>query len=357
MSDLRTAAIIAVGSELLTPHRVDTNSLFLAGRLNDIGIRVRCKYVVGDSPDDLSAVLRAALARADLVMPAINRRQARAPEGAVVLPNERGTAPGLLLRIDRHLLVLLPGPPHELRPMFDEQVAPRLAGGTVGRPLRRRTLGIAGRSESQVEEVAFPVYSRLATSAVQVETTILASAGQIELHLSATGEDTAAVDALLETGVQRLATALGDAVFSVDDEPLEAVVGAALTSRGWTLAAAESCTGGLLLGRMTSVPGSSAWVRGGVVAYANAVKVEQLGVSAAAIDEHGAVSEPVAITGIAGPGGGSEAKPVGTVVIAVAAPGPRTRTYRFPGDREAIRRHAVTAALDMVRRALSGRKT
>lgn len=416
---IQTAEILAVGSELLSLHRLDTNSLFLTGRLAELGITVRAKAIVGDHRGDLSTMLAAALARAPLVittgglgptdddltrdvvaellgrpqhedpvilaaiaarftrrgmaMPAINRRQARVPEGAAVLDNPNGSAPGLLFQLagDR-LLVLLPGPPREMRPMFEDQVAPRLARLATGRRVRRRVLKVTGRSESQVEEIAFPIYSTLGVEGAEVETTILASPGQIELHVAATGEDVSALDAVLDGGVSRLSSALSPYVFSVDGRTLEEVVGDHLRSKGWRIAAAESCTGGLLLGRLTDVPGSSAWVTGGIVAYDNTVKIQQLGVPAELLNAHGAVSEPVAlamasgarhrlpsdiavaITGIAGPGGGSEEKPVGTVVIAVStASETRARTFLFPGDREMVRRFSTSAALDMVRTTCS----
>jgi nicotinamide-nucleotide amidase len=415
---LRTAEIIAVGSELLTAHRVDTNSLFLTGRLEDLGVEVRAKAVVGDRRADLATLLREALSRADVVittgglgptdddltrevvadvldrplreeagilagirarfdrrgvrMPAINQRQAMVPAGATVLPNPNGTAPGLWLESADRIVVLLPGPPRELQPMFDAHVAPRLGALAGGRRIRRRVIKVHGRSESQVEEIAFPIYSTLGDAVIPVETTILATPGQIELHLAAAGEDMAALDARLEAGVTRLSAALGDVVFSTDGRSLERVVGDLLQARGWHVAAAESCTAGLVMARLTDVPGSSAWVAGGVVAYANDVKVAQLGVAASLIEAHGAVSEPVAVamaegvrarlgadlavavTGIAGPSGGSTAKPVGTVVIAVAMDGApaSVRTLLFPGDRTTARTHFTFAALDALRRAL-----
>lgn len=421
MAEITTAEIIAVGSELLTSHRIDTNSLFLTGRLNELGIGVRAKAVVGDHRDSLASVLRAALSRAEVIittgglgptdddltrvvvadvlgreltedptivsaiserfkargwrMPDINRRQAMVPAGADVLRNANGTAPGLVLEADGRLIVLLPGPPRELQPMFDEQVAPRLAARAPERRLRRRVLKITGRSESQVEEVAFPIYSALSDDAVTVETTILATPGQIELHLSAAGTNVVGMDARLEAGVSRLAAALGDCVFSTDDRGIEEIVGHLLRERRWTIAVAESCTGGLTTARLTDVSGSSGWVVGGIVAYANRVKERELGVPAATIDTHGAVSEPVAvamaegvaarlgadvgigITGIAGPDGGTPQKPVGTVVIAVtaAALGTTVKTLTFPGNRDAVRKHATSNALDMVRRLIAGR--
>jgi nicotinamide-nucleotide amidase len=416
MRRIDRAEIIAAGSELLTAHRLDTNSLYLTGRLNELGVVLGGKCVVGDERGALSEVFRQALARADLVivtgglgptaddvtrdavsdvlgrtleenaeilmairqrferrglkMPDVNRRQALVPSGAAILINAFGTAPGLLLEADERMVVLLPGPPRELRPMFESHVEPRIAERTGGRRVFRRVLKITGRSESQVEELAFPVYSRLGTVDAPVETTILAAPGQIELHVSTAGSDVSALEQTLDDAVARLEAAVGVAVFSTDGRSLEAVVGAALKARGLRIAVAESCTGGGLLSRLTDVPGSSAWVQGGVIAYANDVKVEQLGVAPALMAAHGAVSESVAqamaegvrerlhadvgvaITGIAGPDGGSRDKPVGTVMIATSGPHAAVRTFLFPGDREAIRRFATTAALEMVRQGL-----
>ena len=254
--------------------------------------------------------------------------------------------------------------------MFEAFVAPRIAQTAGGRLLRRRVVKATGRSESQVEELSQPVYSTFGEPGISMDTTILATPGQIELHVSALGVDPVQLERALDEAVRRLEAAIGSSVFSSDGRTLEAVVGDLLHERGWRVAAAESCTGGGFVSRMTDVPGSSAWVIGGIVAYANEVKTEQLGVSASLITEHGAVSEPVAqamaegarvrlkanvgvgITGIAGPDGGSAEKPVGTVAIAVAGREVRVRTFLFPGDREAIRRHATSAALDMIRQDL-----
>jgi nicotinamide-nucleotide amidase len=422
MPGFRSAEIIAVGSELLTPHRSDTNSLFLTGRLNDLGIDVRSKAIVGDDRANLAALLRQALARADLVvitgglgptnddvtreavataldrplsendellaglrarfasrgmtMPEINRRQAQVPRGAAPLPNSMGSAPGLWIDMAAgergRAVVLLPGPPRELQPMFDQSVAPRLARESGGRRWRRRVVKLTGRAESQVDEVAQPVYGPFRDGEIPIDTTILAAPGQIELHLSAAGADLEAVDRALDEGVARLAAALVPHVFSVDGRSLEAVVGDLLQSKDLRIAVAESCTAGLVLARLTEVPGSSSWVVGGVVAYANEVKISALGVAPDLMALHGAVSEPVAtamadgvrvrfsadlglsITGIAGPAGGSPEKPVGTVVIAIATgrAGSSVRTFRFPGDRRMVRQQATSAALDLVRRTL-----
>ena len=419
MRRIDRAEIIAAGSELLTPYRLDTNSLYLTGRLNELGVVLGGKCVVGDDRTALAEVLRQALSRADLVivtgglgptaddvtrdavsdvlgrrleedaeilagirqrferrglkMPDVNKRQALVPSGATVLANVFGTAPGLLLDADGRMVVLLPGPPRELKPMFETHVEPRVAERTGGRRVLRRVLKITGRSESQVEEQAFPVYSTFGTAETPVETTILAAPGQIELHVSATGSDAHHLEGTLEDAVRRLHDAIGQPVFSIDGRTLEAVVGGELKSRGLHVAVAESCTGGGLMSRLTEVPGSSAWVLGGIVAYADDVKIDQLGVAPELIRSHGAVSEPVAkamaegvrhrwgadigvaITGIAGPDGGSAEKPVGTVVIAMAATESVVRTFLFPGDREAIRRFSTTAALEMVRQGLSAR--
>jgi nicotinamide-nucleotide amidase len=305
-------------------------------------------------------------------MPDNNRRQAQVPEGAVVLPNPNGSAPGLWIERGDRVVVMLPGPPREMMPMFDAHVATRLARRTGARRVQRRVIKIAGVAESRVDEIAAPIYGAFTHAALPIETSILAHPGQVELHLSAAGEEAAAVAAALAAGVESLTSAIGESVFSTDGRAIEAVVGEALAARGLTIATAESCTGGLVAGRLTDVPGSSAYVLGGVIAYSNDVKTSALGVPAPLIAEQGAVSEPVAasmaegvrrgvgadigvaITGIAGPDGGSPEKPVGTVWFAVAGPGSHreTLTRVVPGDRQVIRSWAVMVALDLVRRAL-----
>jgi nicotinamide-nucleotide amidase len=417
MPQVRKAEILAVGSELLTPFRSDTNSLYLTARLNEVGIDVRAKAIVGDDAGDLAALFTQAFDRSDLVvltgglgptaddltretvagvlglqldedadilaglrqrfasrgvtMPEINRRQAKIPRGATALPNVKGTAPGLWIESAGRIVVLLPGPPRELESIFEHHVQPRLATLTGARGVRRRVLKITGRPESQVEEIAHPVYSKMAEWRVAIDTTILASPGQIELHLSARADSPADSDLILEEGVEQLAGALGDIVFSTDGRNLPDVVGDLLRTQGARVAAAESCTGGMVLARLTDVPGSSEWVVGGVTAYADEVKVAQLGVPASLIEEHGAVSEPVAaamadgvrerlgadvavsVTGIAGPSGGTATKPVGTVCIAVTnGTEARERTFRFVGDRQMVRQQATQAALEMLRRLL-----
>jgi nicotinamide-nucleotide amidase len=416
---LRTAEIIAVGSEMLGATRLDTNSLFIADRLAAIGIQLVAKSVVGDQRSRLTELCRGALSRADLViltgglgptdddltreavaevlgrrliedpaivarieqrfarrglpMPSINRRQAQVLEGARSLENPNGTAPGQVAEHGSQVIVLLPGPPRELQPMLDALCQQTLAPRAGGARIYRASLFVTGRSESHVDETVQPIYSTWRGRTPPIETTILAAPGQIELHLSLRGTDAAEAETTLGAAREQLVAVLGDDVFSTDGASMEEVVGRLLHARGFMLAAAESCTGGLLLSRLTDVPGSSAYVAGGAVTYSNELKTELAGVPAESIATHGAVSEPVAvalaegirertqahvgvgITGIAGPGGGSPEKPVGTVAIAVATPlaAARVRTFVFAGGRAQIKLFATQAALDMVRRALA----
>ena len=408
------ACIIAVGTEMLTPFRVDTNSLFITERLNEIGIDVRLKLVAGDDVEELGEQFRAALAWADVIamtgglgptedditrtavarvleapleleeaivdrirdrfmkrgltMPEINRRQAMVPRGAAVLPNPNGTAPGLWMEHGLTAIVLLPGPPREMKPMFDAVVHHRLAPRAGGAGLFRRVLRITGRTESDVDARAQPIYGKWTSQGVPITTTILAVLGQIELHLTARAASRALADAALDAAVVELGSELGDSIFSADGRSLETVVGDLLRAKGLTIAVAESCTGGLLASRLTDVPGSSAYVDRGVVCYSNRAKVESLGIAEALLVEHGAVSEPVAvamadsirvqatasvgvgITGIAGPDGGTPEKPVGTVVIAVVArQEARVRTFQFVGARDQVKFQATQAALNMLR--------
>jgi nicotinamide-nucleotide amidase len=411
------ACILAIGSEMLTPFRVDTNSLFITERLNAIGYDVRLKAVVGDDVDELADVLRAAIAWADLIvitgglgpteddvtrdavarvydmplevdeaiadrirdrfarrgmtMPDINRRQAMVPRGAVVLENPNGTAPGLWIERGRTAMVLLPGPPREMKPMLEGVVRDRLTprSGTAG--LFRRVLKITGRAESDVDARAQPTYAKWTSSPVPISTTILAVLGQIELHLTAQAANPDAADAALDAAVLEMQQVLGPSVYSTDGRSLEAVVGDLLRQHTLTIAVAESCTGGLLASRLTDVPGSSDYVERGVVCYSNRSKTELAGVPASLIAEHGAVSEPVAramaegirsragtnigigITGIAGPGGGTPEKPVGTVSIAVIGDDEtRVRTFQFIGGRDMVKFQAAQAALNMTRLAV-----
>ncbi len=408
------ACILAIGSEMLTPFRVDTNSLFITDRLNTIGYDVRLKAVVADEIGELTRVIESALnwadvlvitgglgpteddmtreavarvlnvpldvdetiverirerfARRGMTMPEINRRQAMVPRGADVLPNPNGTAPGLWFEQGRTSLVLLPGPPREMKPMLEAVIAGRLAPTSQGRGLFRRVLKITGRAESDVDAQAQPIYGRWTAQAAPISTTILAVLGQIELHLTAQAASQAEADVVLEAAVQELQAALGPSVYSVDGRALEAVVGDLLRKRSMTVAIAESCTGGLLASRLTDVPGSSEYVDRGVVCYSNQSKTDLAGVPEALMREHGAVSEPVAqalaegirsragthvgigITGIAGPGGGSAEKPVGTVSVAVIVDEEmRVRTFQFIGGREMVKFQAAQSALNMTR--------
>jgi len=416
MADSLTAAIIAVGSELLTPHKTDTNSLVISEVLNDLGIAVGFKSVVGDSRDELTAHLSHAMARHTIVilcgglgptdddltrdvvaellrlpmdedpgivaamqnrfaargwkMPEVNRRQAQVPRGAAVLENPHGTAPGLWLETGHHQLALLPGPPREMKPMMDGAVRQRLAAVAGGVRLHRRLVRVAGKGESAVEEIVQPIYSQWVQRPPRIETTILAGLGQVELHLVTQSVDAAVANAALDRAVAQLADALGHDLVSIDGTVLEAVVGGLLRQRGWWVAFAESCTGGLATSRMTDIAGSSEYVERSIVAYSNRAKIELLDVPESLIREHGAVSEAVAaamaagirrraqvnagigITGIAGPGGGSERKPVGTVCIAVDAGESSVRTFTFPGGRDMVKHLAATWAIDMLRRWL-----
>jgi nicotinamide-nucleotide amidase len=318
--------------------------------------------------------IRERFARRGLTMPEINRRQALVPQGAELVENPNGTAPGLVFAHGGTIVVLLPGPPRELQPMLERVIETRLAARAGETRLFRRVLAVAGRSESHVEERAQPVYSTLTAGDVPISTTILAAPGQIELHLTARAASDAAAREALDAATDALAAALGPDLFTTDGRPLEVVVGELLRHRRLRIGLGESCTGGLLASRLTDVPGSSEYVQLGVVAYSNAAKTALLGVSPALIEAHGAVSEPVAaamaegareraeaeigvgITGIAGPSGGSAQKPVGTVAIAVVGPGPiaRVRMFWFPGHRQQVKYQAAQTALDHLRRALLG---
>ena len=405
------AEIIAVGSELLTPQRLDTNSLFLTDKLNALGIEVRLKTVVGDDRERLAGVLREALNRSRLIIltgglgpteddvnrdvvaavlarplrevPEIrqqlekrfarvgrtmspnNLRQALVPEGAEWLENKNGTAPGLWIEHGEALIVLLPGPPWELEALFESACLPRLAPRASGERIRTRLIKVVGLPESEVDKRIAPIYRECQNPA----TTILATLGSIEIHLRARAATEADAEALLAPLADKIEVALGDNVYSTQGESLEEVVGMFLMMKQKTVAAAESCTGGLLAERLTRTPGSSNYFLGGAVCYSNPLKTKLAGVPEILIKENGAVSKPVAqamaegirrrsgasigigITGIAGPGGGSAEKPVGIVFIAIADErGTQVRQFRFPGNRERIRLWASTAALEMIRR-------
>jgi nicotinamide-nucleotide amidase len=405
------AEIIAVGSELLTPDRVDTNSLFLTARLNHLGIEVTRKTVVGDDLAPLRNAFDEAAKRVELIiasgglgpteddrtrdavadllgrklardpavmskiearfrqlgrrMSEVNARQAMVPEGAIVLENDRGTAPGLWLESSGRIVILLPGPPHELKAMFTAQVEPRLVRLSTGVRLVARELRVAGMGESDVDQRIAPIYTRHN----DVQTTILTAPGEIQIHLRAWTQDTAAAERQLQGIVESIVLALGEAVFTTAGESMEEVVARELTMRQATIATAESCTGGLLAERLTRISGSSAYFLGGVVSYSNTLKSAWVDVPAEIIESRGAVSSEVAvaladgirrrtgatlgvgITGVAGPTGGTPEKPVGTVHVAIAdASGSKERGVHYPGERDRIRWQASQTALDLVRR-------
>jgi nicotinamide-nucleotide amidase len=407
------AEIIAVGSELLTPYRLDTNSLFLTSQLNQLGIRVIHKAVVGDAPNEMRSSFGHALDRAELivssgglgptdddrtrqtvaellgrklhtderilqhikerfqrfrpgrVMPEINARQALVPEGATVLPNPKGTAPGLWLEANGHIVILLPGVPAELQALFETEVKPRLARFAGRERLFTRELRITGLPESEVETRVSPLYALYPDT----ETTILASPPGIQLHPSIWSDDAGKAEKLLDEISDRMALALGEHLYSTRGETLEEVAGRILTENRATIAVAESCTGGLLAERLTNVPGSSIYFLGGVVCYSNDLKTRLVDVPPSLLEAKGAVSPEVAmalaegirkrtgatigigVTGIAGPGGGSPEKPVGLVYIGIADErGPSQKEHRFVGDRDRIRLFASQSALDMARR-------
>ena len=420
---LRTAEIIAVGSELLGSTRLDTNSLFLSESLATMGLELRAKTVVGDNRREVADHFRRALERVDLViftgglgptdddvtreavadvlgvglieqpaiverlrerfarrgfqMPEVNRKQAQVLDGGEVLDNPNGTAPGQMFARGRQLVLLFPGPPRELKPMMQAAMTKVIAPRVGRERLFRRALFVVGRGESHVEEVAQPIYSTWLKATPPIETTILAAPGQVELHLVTRADDAGDADRILDRARDQLVAAFGPDVFSIDGRAMEEILGQLLLERQLTIAAAESCTGGLMMSRLTDVPGSSAYVAGGVVVYSNELKTALAGVDPALIEAHGAVSEPVAvalaegikvrtgasigvgITGIAGPTGGTPAKPVGTVCIAVVTPGgvAQVRTFALFGTRTMIKFWSSQYAMNMVRRLLLAAET
>lgn len=408
-----SAEIIAIGSELLTPTRTDTNSLWLTEKLNDIGIEVMLKTIVGDDGARLEEAVGDAMRRSDIVittgglgpttdditreftakavgrdlvyhddieehlrerfrnwgreMPEINKRQAYVIEGAEVLPNPNGSAVGMMAEIDGRLLIVLPGPPRENQPMFADHVLPRLKELAGDVHVARRVLKVSGMGESAVDEIAAPIY----TQYEGVQTSVLFNKSEVEIHLAASSSDADDAQTTVDKLSDEIAAALGNAVFSINGESMEAVVGRLLIARSETLSVAESCTGGLIGRRITEVPGSSAYFLEGAVTYSNAAKIRTLGVSPEILETHGAVSaecaeamaagmreraattHAISVTGIAGPDGGSDEKPVGTIFIGHAGPnGTKSLKLVLPGDRYLIRWRSSQAALDYLRRQL-----
>jgi len=411
------AEIIAIGSELLTPYRQDTNSLFLTERLNQLGVEVIFKTIVGDSREHLTAAARQALSRADIVIfmgglgpteddltreavadalslelrrdPAVlanleqrfaargfkmtpnNAQQADVIAGGVVLPNANGSAPGQWIsgKYEAHekIVMLLPGPPHELKALFEEQCMNRLRAKVPPQFIATRVLKIAMLGESHCDARVAPIYKQYA----DVQTTILAGAGEIQLHVKSRSTSLEAAQARVDELVDKLEEELGDYVFSDNGDSMEQIVSYYLQMRDATLSVAESCTGGLLAERLTSIGGSSRYFVGGAVVYSNDLKTSFANVQAEMIKQHGAVSREVAvalaegirkrcgttfgigITGVAGPTGGTPEKPVGLVFHALASEGKTEVVEKnFMGDRKRIRWYASQQALDMVRRRL-----
>ena len=402
---------------MLTPFRMDTNSLYLTEHLNLLGVDVIFKSIVGDDLRRLVAAAQHGLFRSDILifsgglgpteddltreavaealgltlrrdpeildrlekrfaergwkMSSNNAKQADVLEGAIILPNPTGTAPGQWLSGEfdgrEHIIVLLPGPPHEMKALFEAEVRERLRAKVPHAFLAVRTLKIAMLGESAVDARVAPIYKRY----TDVETTILAGAGEIELHFKTIAPTEDAAQRRVDEVAGVVEDELDDAVYSRNGESLEQIVGYWLQMRNATVAVAESCTGGLLAERITSISGSSRYFLGGAVVYSNALKTELAGVPAEMIERHGAVSREVAaalaegiryrcestvgvgITGVAGPTGGTVEKPVGLVFHAVASStGTEVVQRNFPGDRKRIRRFASTMALDMVRKKL-----
>jgi nicotinamide-nucleotide amidase len=408
------AEIIAVGSEMLTSSRVDTDSLYLTSSLNALGVEVVQKCIVGDDRERLASAVRGSLERSQILivtgglgpteddvtrdgvaaalgreqvfhqdvcnsiearfrrmnrkMAENNRRQAMIIAGAEVLPNDRGTAPGQWIREGEKAIALLPGPPRELEPMFEAQCLPRLQKMLPQHVIRTRFYRVAGMGESDVDQLIAPVYRRYTNPAC----TILAGPSDIQIHLRARCETPEEAERLLAEVGQQIEPLLGDRIYTKTGETLEAYVGRLLTERGQTLCVAESATGGTLAGRLTSLSGSSKYFRGGFIAYTDDVKRELLSVDPELLRTHGAVSEPVAramaigalqklrtdyslsVTGYAGPDGGDEKNPTGTVFIGCAGPsGVEVRRFQYVGDRNRIRKLAAQMALDFLRGALS----
>ena len=410
------AEIIAAGSELLTAERVDTNSLYLTAELNNLGVEVTAKAVIGDDRDRLAEAVRAALSRSALVilsgglgpteddvtreavalaldrrlvfrpeiaeqiearfarmkrkMVEVNKRQAFVIEGADVLPNDRGTAPGQWIEESGGVAMLLPGPPHELKAMFERQCLPRLRRIVPDHSIRTLLLRVTGIPESDLDQLISPVYKKY----LNPVTTILAGNGDIQVHLRARCASVGEAEALLAEVGAPIEALLGDKIYSRNGDPLEVVVGEMLHKAHATVAVAESLTGGMIGERFTTVPGSSRYFLGGFIAYSNAMKVELLGVDPQLLAHFGAVSRETAeamaagarrvtkatyalsVTGLAGPESGEDAAPVGTVYVALADPEKTVAVHRqFLGDRTRIRMFTTQMALDVLRRRLMGR--
>lgn len=410
---MQDAEIIAVGSEMLTPQRTDTNSLYLTEQLNGLGVEVVRKTIVGDDRERLACSIREGLDHSDLVilcgglgpteddvtrdavaaalgrqlvfrqdlcdaieqrfrsrgrvMAENNKRQAYIVEGAKPLPNPAGTAPGLWIEHEKKLVILLPGPPRELKELFTTECLPRLTKLLPDVVIRTRFYRVTGMTESDLDSLISPVYTKFNNPL----TTVLASSGDIQVHLRARCATAEEAERLLAEAGDPIAKLLGDRLYSRDGEPLEAVVGRLLKERDATVAIAESLTGGELGQRITAVSGSSVYFRGGFMTYTDEVKQKLLGVDERMLKEHTAVSAEVAMqmaegarsrtgstfglatTGEAGPES-STGVPVGTVFLGFAAEGqpPSAVRHVMPGDRARVRSFTTNAALDLLRRKL-----
>ncbi len=406
------AELVTTGSELLLGQIVNTNAAYMAKELNRIGVDVCFQTTVGDNRARMKEVLTHALTRADLVitsgglgptrgditkevsaevmglslslnegcaerlrehfarvgreMTDNNLRQAMIPEGAHIFVNHAGTAPGVAMEKDGKLLVNLPGPPSEMKDMLHRSLLPYLMekyGADF--VIASRVLHTFGVGESKLETLI----DDLVRTQKNPTLALLVRPTGVIIRITAKAENEAAARRLIAPMEEEIRRRLGDFVYGVDDEALEEIVGHDLKSRGFTVATAESCTGGLVASRLTDVAGSSDYVKGGVVSYTNEVKAGSLGVDRRLLETHGAVSEPVAramaegvrrvlrtdlglsTTGLAGPGGGTEEKPVGTVYIAVAgANGTQAEKHIFTGTRKQVKFRASQAALAMLRR-------
>ncbi len=406
------AVIISCGTELVTGQCVDTNSAWLSARLTAAGVRVAAHVTVGDDAEELAGAVRKALQEAELVllsgglgptpddltreaiasaidepllentealaqivrfferwqrpMPESNRRQATLPRGCGVIANPRGTAPGIRhVRGDRRLYAF-PGVPAEMKAMFEAEVGPLLSQLTGGARTKSACLRCFGISEARLGELLADLMQRGRNPSVGTT----ASQAILSVRVLAEGDSAEAARRLLSTDVSDIRRRVGSPIFGENDDTLEGIVAGLLVAQGKTIAVAESCTGGLLAARLTDVPGSSAYFLRGYVAYSNAAKTELLGVATDLITEQGAVSEPVAramaagcreragtdyaiaITGIAGPAGGSPDKPVGLIFIALAESTDVRVSRHLLGEhlsREEVRDRACKTALNMLR--------
>jgi nicotinamide-nucleotide amidase len=406
------AEIIAVGSEMLTPQRVDTNSLYLTAELNNLGVEVVLKSVIGDHRQRLADEVRRAVSRHQVVilsgglgpteddltrdavadaldrklvfhpeiaaaieqrfaaakrkMAEVNKRQAFVVEGAEVLPNDRGTAPGQWVEESGAVVMMLPGPPHELKAMFERQCLPRLTRIVPRQIIRTVFMRVTGMSESDLDAMISPVYTKYENPA----TTILAANSDLQIHLRARCGTEAEAEALLAEVAAPIEALLGDRLYSRNGDPLEVVVGRMLRQNGATVSVAESATGGMLGERFTSVPGSSEYFAGGFITYTNEMKIELLGVPPETIAQCGAVSKETAeamavgarrrtnstyalsITGAAGPD--SDSAPVGTMYVGIAdGSGVHSFHRQFLGDRQRVRAFVCQMALDVLRRRIA----